>query len=126
MKIKKSTSLVVAENIINLLQNTEHPSSLNGVSFSIESYQNGREQGFLLWAFYYENNGNIKPLNRNVNYYICQARKSDSICIYKGEYAMQSISDSAYKNPTYFDYENYSATVNWLIEDIQKEVSILK
>lgn len=104
--IRKIPSLVVSENVINLLLNHQESEKINAL---IESYQNGREHGHLIWAI------KSKP---DVAYYICQYRKSDEICIYKGKYQLQSISEDAYSNPKFFPSGEYEKAIDWLINDI--------
>lgn len=113
---RKIKSLQVSENVINIFQNDEQISSiLFGISGLIESYQNGREHGHVVWAIRNEK----KPVN--IAYYICQDRRSDQICIYSGEYQMQSISDDAYKNPKYFSFNEFQEAAYWLANDILKQ-----
>jgi hypothetical protein len=47
-RIKKCESLLNAEDILNRLMS--NPSTKN-IDFLVDCYQNGREQGFLLWGF---------------------------------------------------------------------------
>lgn len=122
MKLRKIQSLVVAEAVISILQNAEFVDNIcdKSITASIECYQNGREHGFILCNFR-GNNPDLFHFLKNKAYYICQNRRSDAICIYKGEYFMQSISDDAYKNPKCFDPNEQEEAARWIAEDIQKE-----
>ena len=77
----------------------------------IDSYQNGREQGLIVWGF-----------RKHIGYYICEGRRTDSIVIYKGELAMQGISENAYANSEYFDQNNAFGAYKWLVNDIISEL----
>lgn len=111
----KCNSLVVAENVINLA--TQYMNSQEGVGLCcyglgsdfrtiIESYQNGREQGFIAWPTFAS----------EIAFFVCLHRNSDRICIYKGGYAMQSISEDAYNHPNMFDLSGDAAA--WLVQEI--------
>jgi hypothetical protein len=104
--LKKITSLIVSEAVINKLLNSEQfdHSKVDGL---IECYQNGREHGHVIWL-----------TTKNVAYYICQARRSDDICIYKGSYAMQSISEDAYRHSNSFKYNDLDGAVDWLLTEL--------
>jgi hypothetical protein len=91
--IKKVLSLVKAEQVLLAVQNSD---AADKIDCLVESYQNGREQGLMLWNStevpYLNTTGWLKAI------YIAQERRSDSIVVYVGEYSMQSISENAYKN----------------------------
>ena len=124
MKLRKCSSLLTAERVIAELQNSEQIDNIcdKSITASIECYQNGREHGFILWAFWATNKeGKLISFLNNKAYYICQHRNSDSIRIYKGKYSMQSISDDAYSNSKTFDFNEFVEAATWIAEDIQKE-----
>ena len=75
----------------------------------VEAYQNGREQGIIIWG------GAGYPA-----YFIAQQRNSDDIVIYKGKYSMQSISDDAYSHPNYFRYNAIDEAIDWLEKELTK------
>jgi hypothetical protein len=111
----KCSSLVTAEAVINravqFLNSQEGAGSgCYGLPTDfrtiVESYQNGREQGLIAWPTFAS----------HIAYYICEPRRSDGVCIYKGEYAMQSISEDAYANPNYF--ETPAEAAEWLVKDL--------
>ena len=119
MKLTKTDSLIVAENVINWIQNI---SDGTPIEMLVDCYQNGREQGFILWAFYGRNkDGVLFSFLGNKAYYICQQRRSDEICVYKGSYTMQSISEDAYKSPKTFSFGEENKAAKWVIDDIKKE-----
>lgn len=104
--LKKIQSLIVSETVINMFlnhQSFDH-SKIDGF---IESYQNGREHGHIIWI----------PQGKDIAYYICQARRSDQICIYKGDYKESSISMNAYKHSNSFDCGDYDSAVEWLLKE---------
>lgn len=103
--IRKINSLATAEAVINLLTSADKIAKLKK-DWWVESYQNGREQGFMITDFC------------KVAYYICEGRSSDSIYIYKGSYAMQSISEDAYENAKTFG-RNFDEAVNWLASELE-------
>jgi hypothetical protein len=124
MKLRKCDSLLAAERVIAELQNGEQIDNIcdKSIMSSIECYQNGREHGFILWAFFAVNSkGELMAFFKNKAYYICQHRRSDEIAIYKGEYAMQSISEDAYSNQKFFAFNEFFEAAKWIAEDIQKE-----
>jgi hypothetical protein len=100
--LKKVRSLVTAENVVNGFLNHQKFDH-NKIDGYIESYQNGREQGLLIWNL----------ANKQPSFYICEHRNSDKVCIYKGKYQMQSISEDAYKHQNFFD--NYEEAINFLL-----------
>lgn len=124
MKLRKCSSLLAAERVIAELQNSEQIDNIcdKSITASIECYQNGREHGFILWAFFAnDKNGKYMTFLNNKAYYICQHRNSDSIRIYKGKYSMQSVSEDAYSNSKTFDFNDFFEAAQWIAEDIQKE-----
>ena len=82
--LQKIQSLVAAEHVLNLVQNDDNVQTLEGF---IECYQNGREQGFLIFG-----------LKDNKAIYWANHRNTDQIVVYVGSYSMQSISEDAYRN----------------------------
>ncbi len=114
--LKKNTSLVVAETVINMFLN--HQSfDHSKIDAYIESYQNGREQGLIIWDVGMSKE-NI-PKTKNLAYYICQHRRSDDIAIYKGEYSMSSISEDAYKHQNFFKWNEFDKAVEWLLKEFE-------
>ena len=124
MKLRKCDSLLAAERVIAELQNGEQIDNIcdRSITAGIECYQNGREHGFVLWAFW-TTDKDSKPMMflKNQAYYICQSRGSDCIMIYKGDYAMQGISENAYQQKKSFDFNQFYEAAKWIAEDIQKE-----
>lgn len=107
---------MVSECVLNILMNTED-FKIRHIDGVIECYQNGREHGHILWAL---STGEGDAYRSNdTAFYICQARRSDQICIYKGKYAMQGISDEAYSNPKYFKAGQYEEAAEWLALELQ-------
>ncbi len=86
--LQKHYSLVVAEYVVNLILSDERVEGLDGC---VECYQNGREQGFQIRLWDSEPYG-TKAV------FIAQQRTSDAILVAYGTYAMQSISEDAYRN----------------------------
>ncbi len=112
----KVSSLVTAETVVNMLQNYEsflHNFQEKKIDIYIEAYQNGREQGLILWVHF----RNILNASKSIAYFICEHRNSDEITIYKGEYSMQSVSNDAYNHPNFFG-RDFDKAVNWLATDI--------
>lgn len=105
--IRKIQSLVVSEAVLNALVNHDDAES---VQCYVECYQNGREQGFLLFGF--------SPVGRGKAVYFAQHRNSDDIVVYVGEYAMQSISDDAYR------HQNFFSTVDSAVEFIMEQAKL--
>lgn len=108
--IQKVESLMVAEHILNLVQNDPRARE---VGCFVECYQNGREQGFLLWNAFASN-------NKAMGIYICQDRKSDYIMVYVGEYSMQGISDDAYHHPNSFSPGSSLSAADFVLEQAIK------
>jgi hypothetical protein len=115
MTMYKCRSLVTAEAVIsramqfiNSQEGAGRGCSALSADFRtiVESYQNGREQGLIAWPTFAS----------HIAYYICEPRHGDAVCIYTGQYAMQSISDDAYHFPKYFD--NPDEAAEWLVEDL--------
>lgn len=99
MSLQKSHSLVRAEHVISLIQNSDEGQYVDGF---IDAYQNGREQGFLIYGFD-PSPGCGKAL------YIAEHRNVDDIVVYYGEFAMQSISEDAYRHKNFFKTEREAA-----------------
>jgi hypothetical protein len=102
--IKKTNSFARALAIAEVLMGDEEV-MFNKKLWYLDAYQNGREQGITLWD------------GGKICYYIAEHRNSDQIVIYKGSYAMQSLSDDAYKSPTGFSH--VEDAVKWLKEEIK-------
>lgn len=125
--LKKISSLVLAENFINTLQNDERAENLKGF---IECYQNGREHGFVIFGtggkcnfrkgkFLGQENVDLWD---NKAYYICQARRTDVLGIYVGSYERQGMPEDAYNNCKYFEKEfALTVGVDWIIAEITKD-----
>jgi len=85
MSIRKCDSLISSEHVLNIVQNCD---DIDKIDCLVECYQNGREQGFILWGFRW---------NKTALYF-ANHRNSDEIVIYEGKYAMQGVSEDAYRN----------------------------
>lgn len=103
MALRKVSSLVAAENVLNLLQNRDEFTDLNGF---VDCYQNGREQGFLIFGL---------PSCRAI--YFANHRNSDQIVVYFEDYSMQSLSEDAHKNMKIMP--NHEAAANYIAELIR-------
>jgi hypothetical protein len=102
--IRKCESLLNAEDVLNRLMSDTRTQDVDCL---VECYQNGREQGFLIWGF-----KSFKAI------YFANHRNSDVIRVYVGSYSMQSISDSAYEN-SYTSKDNYDA-IEYIINQMKK------
>jgi len=100
-------SLKVAQHVLTELLSNDEFMKLDGY---IESYQNGREQGYAI-VFY-------QPINFAV--YICEERRSDNIAVYRGSYSMQSISEDAYKNCRTFEEGSYEEAADFIVEETKR------
>jgi hypothetical protein len=58
----------------------------------VEAYQNGREQGILIFG------GNLQTALS-----VAQYRRSDAMVVYEGPYTNQGLTDEAYKNDKFFN-----------------------
>jgi len=124
MKLRKCDSLLAAERVIAELQNSKQVDNIcdKSITAGIECYQNGREHGFILWAFWAaDKDSNLMAFLGNQAYYICQSRSSDCIMIYKGDYTMQGISENAYRQKKSFNFNEFYEAAKWIAEDMQKE-----
>lgn len=106
--IMKCESFAKALAVLEILQADEQIMFDHVHRWLTGAYQNGREQGVLVW-------GGGKDLS-NPAYYIAVYRRSDQIVIYKGKYEMQSLSDDAYKHPKFFSCVDDAA--DWLRQEI--------
>lgn len=116
MSMYKCTSLVTAEavtdkamQIINSAEGSYAGLSKidqNEFRIYIESYQNGREQGHLVWPMF----------AAQLAYYVCEPRSTDGVRIYRGAYAMQSISKDAYAHS--HSFETVDQAADWLVMDL--------
>lgn len=102
--IRKVESLLDSEDVLNKLSNDHRTKDIDCF---VECYQNGREQGFLLFNF-----KNGKTI------YFANHRNSDQIRIYVGDYSMQSISDDAYRNS--YTSKNHLEAVEYIIKKMQE------
>ena len=102
--IKIQYSLVVAQKILDLIMADERAKELDAM---VECYQNGREQGYLIWNW-----------KVNKAFYIAQQRNSDSIVVYLGSYKMQSISEDAHRSGKYFDCGDYVGAVDYIFDTL--------
>lgn len=73
--------------------------------YVIEGYQNGRENGIIIWLF--------GAKWKETAFYVCQARRTDDLGYYKGRFAMQGLSQEAYENPCFGD---------WSVEDVAEKI----
>ncbi len=101
--IRKITSFSKALAILSVLEASDRVADSDN-RWWVEAYQNGREQGIIIW----------EP---NLAYYVAQHRNSDQIVVYKGKYSMQSISDDAYAN------KNFFSTVDEAVEWLENELA---
>lgn len=102
--IEKVESLINAEDVLNRLMSSHE---IKNIDCFCECYQNGREQGFLLWGFKQD----FKAI------YFANHRNTDTICVYIGKYSMQSLSDSVYGN-CYHSKDNLDA-VQYIIKQME-------
>lgn len=108
--LTKTSSFARALAVLALLESSE------SITYSPEriysrAYQNGREQGVSIWGF-----------DDFHAYSIAEHRNSDQIVIYRGEQAMQGLSDEAYRNSKCFD--SVDAAAEWLIDAILADFEI--
>jgi hypothetical protein len=96
-------SMFVAQQVINHMLNDRRSVRIEA---AIEAYQNGREQGHLVWC--------QDPMN--ITFYISEDRHSDDIVVYVGRYSMQSISDDAYTHKNSFKPGCYQEASNFIYE----------
>ena len=100
--ITVSDSLILARKTVALiLKNSKHLKH----EWYVESYQNGREQGLLITDF-------------TMCYYISRHRNTEDICIYKGDYSMQSISENAYRNSKSF--KDSQTAADWVVTELKE------
>lgn len=102
--IRKITSFARSLAVLQVLEANDRIAN-NEKRWWIEAYQNGREQGIIIW----------EP---SLAYYVAQHRNSDQIVVYKGSYNMQSISDDAYENKKFFS--TIDDAVEWLVEELDQ------
>jgi len=114
--IQKVESLVVAEAVVNLVQNSPEAAE---VDCYIESYQNGREQGLMLWS-------SCAFKQRAQAIYIAQCRNSDQILICVGNYSMQSISEDAYSHKNLYKHNDYAGAAEFVLETAKRLFPIAK
>lgn len=106
--IRKINSFGRALAVLSILESNEELSYTTETAF-VEAYQNGREQGILIWGF-----------DDCTAFYVAEARRSDQMVAYVGSYAMQSISDDAYRHPNYFSTVDEAA--EWLANAIKEKL----
>jgi len=75
----------------------------------IEAYQNGREQGILVWGF---RSGNA--------FFVANHRNGDHPRIHYGEYSMQGVSEDAYKHQ--HNFQSIEDAAAWLVDSIIVEL----
>lgn len=102
--IQKVDSLINAEDVLNRLMSN---SATQEIDCLCECYQNGREQGFLLWGF--------KKVGKAI--FFANSRNGDTIVVYVGKYSMQSVSEDAYRN-SFHSKDNYE-DVNYIIQQME-------
>ena len=117
MKLEKHYSLVEAERVLKSLQKLFDTdlrlAVLEDAKFTIEAYQNGREQGYTINYF-------IRPMFFKV-FFIAQQRNSDDIVVYYGNPSNQSVSEDTYKNSKYFSYQDYDGAAQYIVDTIIQE-----
>jgi len=83
----------------------------------IEGYANGRENGFTLCCT------DGIDMSKWYRIAICEYRKSDSICLYVGEYNQfkqgNIPSEEIYNDKIFFSYNEVKETVEWIINYIE-------
>ena len=84
--------------------------------FSVETYQNNREQGYTIHN--YDDHDNT--------FYICVSRNSDRLTVYQGTYAMQGISEDAYKNSTGFKFDLHAVCAEYVIQELLKTQAVIE
>jgi myo-inositol-hexaphosphate 3-phosphohydrolase len=102
----KASSLITAQTVVDLVLNN---TDLKDVCGYVESYQNGREQGLLI----FNSQDNV--------YFICEHRNGDSPHVYNGSYSMQSISEDAYKNG--HGFWTCQEAADWIAADLLKKAA---
>lgn len=117
MKLEKHYSLVEAERVLESLQKLFDTdlrlAVLEDATFTVEAYQNGREQGYTI-------NYYIRPMFFKA-FFIAQQRNSDDIVVYYGNPSNQSVSEDAYKNSKYFSYQDYDGAAQYIVDTIIQE-----
>lgn len=103
--IRKVKSLAIAESVINLLLAGDNVINIKK-DWWIESYQNGREQGYVLTDI------------QKVAYYICENRHTNDICIYKGQPSNYGLDTEAWYNAHTFGTD-FNEAVDWLINELK-------
>lgn len=102
--------------------NSEH--HRNDAEIVIGRYENCREQGYVFSLKY--------KYNQLAHYCVFQHRNSDSICIikFKGDFINTPTIDDIWKDrkdkydyDKSFEYKHFNEVVDWLIEDMSKEIS---
>ncbi len=112
-------SLRVAMRVIDaleeILEELDAPPNL-----TLESYQNGREQGYAVMRDYTKDS----PKNAVSMIMIAQQRNSDSIVCYPEVYdPMQSISEEAYAHARYFSPGDYAGAARWICDQLGKPLA---
>lgn len=103
--IRKCESLINAEDVLNRLMSNYETKEIDCF---VDCYQNGREQGFILYGF---------VTNSRKAIYFCNGRRTDAITIYVGNYSLQSISEDAYRN--YFPSKDNQEAVDYVISQMK-------
>lgn len=107
--IRKTASFARALAVLSLLESDDELAYAPDTAF-VEAYQNGREQGILIWGF-----------DDRHAYYVAESRNSDELVVYRGKYNMQSISEDAYGRAKYF--QTVDQVVAWLIPAIVNDLN---
>jgi hypothetical protein len=111
--IRKHYSLQVAEAMLAILTVEE-----NNRDLVVESYQNGREQGYCVYD-------EETPIGVNTYRYayFAQARTSDQIVVYvSSNGCLQSIDDDAYKTAKYFMPHEYVDAARYILDMLGSNV----
>jgi hypothetical protein len=113
--IRKHYSLQVADAVLAVLAVKEDERS-----FMIESYQNGREQGYGIC------DDAISFTEKAFKYaYVAQDRRSDRIVIYVSTSGCsQSIDDETYKTARYFDDGDYDGAADYILQTLGRSSKI--
>lgn len=122
-QVETAGSLLLSEQYLQVLLMTEGPEPIDA-RFFVDAYQNGREQGFVLW--------NLDPAIREATdaddpvklhgIYLSRNRTSDNMTLSAGPYYGRSISEKAYRNRQIFSEEdghNMESVLAALREQIQ-------
>ena len=122
MKLITTPSLIVARIVVNhleiLLESVPtqfRDIDTSGVHLLVGSFQNGREQGLSIYAH------GVRLEKDNYSsaaYCISEARSSDSIVVYVGNWANNSSEAKWSKTRRSFDNGNYAEAAEFIRDDI--------